>query len=199
MGDNTTANKSSPVTVVGGITTWSQLSSGGNHSVGLTSAGIAYAWGYGYQGQLGNNSNTSRSSPVTVVGGINTWTQLSAGARLSGGTAHTLGLTSAGIAYAWGYNNSGQLGDNTQYTVKSSPVTVVGGITNWSELSAGGIHSLGRTSAGVVYAWGNGEYGMSGLNSTTSRSSPVTIVGGITSWSQIDAGAFGSVAVRTIT
>jgi hypothetical protein len=40
---------------------------------------------------------------------------------------------------------------------------------------------------------------MSGLNSTTSRSSPVTIVGGITSWSQIDAGAFGSVAVRTIT
>ena len=199
LGDNTTDNKSSPVTVVGGITTWSQLSSGGNHSVGLTSAGIAYAWGYGYQGQLGDNTRTSRSSPVTVVGGITTWTQLSAGARISGSSAHNLGLTSAGIAYAWGYNGNGQLGDNTIYANKSSPVTVVGGITNWSELSAGGIHSLGRTSAGVVYAWGSGEAGMTGLNTTNNRSSPVTIVGGITSWTQIEAGGFGSVAVRTIT
>ena len=35
------------------------------------------------------------------------------------------------IAYAWGRNNVGQLGDDT-VTSRSLPVTVVGGITNWS-------------------------------------------------------------------
>ena len=200
LGDNTSTNRSSPVTIVGGITTWSQFSGGANHSLGRTSAGIAYAWGYGYQGQIGDGTKNDRSSPVTVVGGITTWSQLSAGARASGGTAHNLGIAAAGIAYAWGYNNSGQLGDNTIYANKSSPITVVGGITNWSELSAGGLFSLGRTSTGVVYSWGNGEYGATANHpGRTNFSSPATIVGGITNWTQIDAGVFNAIAIRTIT
>ena len=40
------------------------------------------------------------------------------------------------MLYAWGSNGNGQLGDGTSVS-KSSPVTVVGGITNWSQASAG--------------------------------------------------------------
>jgi alpha-tubulin suppressor-like RCC1 family protein len=198
LGDNTTTQRSSPVTVVGGITTWSQLSGGALHSIGRTSTGIAYAWGYGYQGQLGNNARTDRSSPVTVVGGITSWSQISAGGKTNTGQAHNLGLTSTGIAYAWGYSGAGQIGDNTA-TARSSPVTVVGGITNWIELSAGSEHSLGRTSTGIAYAWGSNGNGRLGDNTTTQRSSPVIVVGGITGWSQVDAGLNASAAVRTIT
>jgi alpha-tubulin suppressor-like RCC1 family protein len=136
LGDGTTALSSiSPVTVVGGITNWSQLDASGVHNLGLTSTGILYAWGRNSLGTLGDGTTTNRSSPVTVIGGITNWSQLSAG-------GHSLGVTSTGIPYAWGSNYYGRLGDGT-LTSRSSPVTVVGGITNWSQLRAGAGHSLG--------------------------------------------------------
>jgi alpha-tubulin suppressor-like RCC1 family protein len=190
LGDNTTTDKSSPVTVVGGITTWSRISAGGAHSLAVTSAGIAYAWGSNGTGRLGDDTTTARSSPVTVVGGITNWSLLSAGDQ------HSLGLTSTGIAYAWGYNSYGRLGDNTTVN-KSSPVTIVGGITNWSQLSAGFSHSLGITSTGIAYAWGYNSYGRLGDNTTSTRSSPVTVVGGITTWSRASAGLFHSLGLTS--
>jgi alpha-tubulin suppressor-like RCC1 family protein len=187
LGDGTTVSKSSPVTVVGGITNWRQLSGGLYHSLGLTSAGIAYAWGGNSYGQLGDNTTVSKSSPVTVVGGITNWSQLSSGLY------HSVGLTSAGIAYAWGNGTSGKLGNNSAFS-RSSPVTVVGGITNWSQVSGSFSHNLARTSASILYAWGSANYGQLGDNTTVSKSSPVTVVGGITTWSQLSAGAFTSLA-----
>jgi alpha-tubulin suppressor-like RCC1 family protein len=186
LGDNSTSARSSPVTVVGGITNWAQVSSGRENGLGVTSTGIAYAWGRNTYGRLGDNTTTSRLSPVTVVGGITSWEQVSAG----GG--HSLGVTSTGIAYAWGRNNYGQLGDNST-TSKSSPVTVVGGITNWAQVSAGDRHSLGLTSTGIAYAWGLNNAGRLGDNSTTNRSSPVTVVGGITNWTQVFAAGTHSI------
>ena len=187
LGDDTTSSRSSPVTVIGGITNWSQVSGGSTHSLGVTTTGIAYAWGAGGSGRLGDNTATNKSSPVTVVGGITNWSQLSAG-----GT-HSLGVTSTGIAYAWGANSSGQLGNGTLN--RSSPVTVLGGITNWSQLSAGTSHSLGVTSTGIAYAWGIGNPGQLGNNSTANRSSPVTVVGGITNWSQLSGGGLHSLGL----
>ena len=186
LGDGTSgvgASKSSPVTVIGGITNWTQVSAGAAHSLGLTSTGVAYAWGYNgtFSGRLGDGTGTNRLSPVSVVGGITNWSQLSAGRY------HSLGLTSTGIAYAWGSNDNGRLGDGTT-TAKSSPVTVIGGITNWSQLSGGVTFSVGLTGAGVAYAWGYNGRGNLGDGTTTNRSSPVTVVGGITTWSQLSAG-----------
>ena len=188
LGDGTETDKSSPVTVIGGITNWSQLAAGTYHSLGLTSTGIAYAWGLNSDGLLGTGNITLRSSPVTVVGGITNWTQLSAA------SGHSLGVTSTGIAYAWGFNGYGRLGDGTT-TARSSPVTVVGGITNWSQVSAGDRHSLGLTSSGIAYAWGFNSYGRLGDGTLTTRSSPVTVLGGITNWSQVSAGFQHSLAV----
>jgi alpha-tubulin suppressor-like RCC1 family protein len=177
--------------VIGGITSWSQVSGGGTHSLGLTSDGIAYAWGLNSVGQLGDGTTVAKSSPVTVIGGITNWSQLSAGNNFN------LGLTSTGIAYAWGTNNVGELGDETT-TSRSSPVTVVGGITNWSQLSAGDNHSLGITSAGVAYAWGFNSTGQLGDETTTNRSSPVTVVGGLTNWSQLSGGKNHTLATRGV-
>jgi alpha-tubulin suppressor-like RCC1 family protein len=190
LGDGTTTSRLSPVTVVGGITNWSQLSGGNSFSVGLTSTGIAYGWGNNNLGVVGDGTTTSRLSPVTVVGGITNWSQLAAG------SGHVLGLTSTGIAYAWGANGFGRLGDGT-LTSRLSPVTVVGGITNWSQLSGGQGHSLGVTSTGIAYAWGYNTHGQLGTGNTTSRSSPVTVVGGITNWSQVSAGTNQSLGLTS--
>ena len=180
LGDNTTSRRSSPVTVVGGITNWKQISTGSAHVLGLTATGLLYSWGSNSSGRLGDNTASSRSSPVTVVGGITNWVDISSG-------NHSLGLTTSGVLYSWGPAISGQLGDNS-ITARSSPVTVVGGITNWSQISAADDHSLGLRSTGVLYSWGDNTDGQLGDNTTSNRSSPVTVVGGITNWSQISAG-----------
>jgi alpha-tubulin suppressor-like RCC1 family protein len=85
-GTGDTGDKSSPASVVGGITNWSQLSAGTNHSLGVTSSGILYAWGYNAQGQLGDGTVINRSSPVTVTGGLTGWLEISAGGK------HSLGV-----------------------------------------------------------------------------------------------------------
>ena len=189
LGDNTTVNKSSPVSVVGGFTDWCQLSAGCEHSVGVRRNGSAWAWGLGTCGRLGDNTVTDKSSPISVAGGFTDWCQLSAGRQ------HSLGVRTNGTAWAWGHNNYGRLGDNTNVD-KSSPVSVVGGFTDWCQLSADNNHSLGVRQNGTAWAWGINDQGRLGDNTTTSRRSPVSVVGGFTDWCQVSSGFAHSLGVR---
>ena len=59
----------------------------------------------------------------------------------SGNNRIPLLIINSGI-FSWGINTSNQLGDNTSAN-KSSPVSVVGGFTDWIQLSVGGNHTLG--------------------------------------------------------
>lgn len=179
LGDNTTDNKSSPVSVVGGITDWCQISAGNNFSLALRTTGTAWAWGYGNYGRLGNNCTGNRSSPVSVVGGFTDWCQVSAGSQ------HSLGLRTNGVLYAWGYGHQGQIGDNAGVVQRSSPVSVVGGFTDWCQASAGQNDSFGLRTNGTLWAWGYNSSGRLGDGTTTNRSSPVSVVGGFTDWFRI--------------
>jgi alpha-tubulin suppressor-like RCC1 family protein len=193
LGDGTTVNKSSPVSVVGGFTDWCQLSAGGYHSVGLRTNATMWVWGSGALGRLGNGTTVNTSSPVSVVGGFTDWCQVSAGRN------HTLAVRRNGTAWAWGQGGQGRLGDGTAGG-KSSPVSVIGGFTDWCQVSAGRYHSLGVRQNGTVWAWGGQQYssGILGNNNNLSVNSPVSVVGGFTDWSQVDAGNFTSVAIRKI-
>jgi len=188
LGTNDTITRSSPVTVVGGITNWSSVAAGGRHSLGITDTGLLYAWGSNGFGRMGTGDETSRNSPVTVTGGITNWSSVAAGDE------HSLGLTDTGVLYAWGRGLYGRLGTG-DITNKSSPVTVAGGLTNWSSIATNNFHSLGLTDTGVLYAWGEGKYGRLGTEDEIDRSSPVTVTGGITNWSSIDAGYSHSLGV----
>lgn len=190
LGDGTTVNKSSPVTVIGGISDWTQISSGGiNVTVGMTETGMAYTWGNNNNGQLGDGTTVNKSSPVTVVGGITNWKQVSAGGGTSSTTGHVLGVTENGILYSWGRNINGVLGDGTT-TNKSSPVTVIGGISDWVQVNTFGYSAVAIRSNKIAYTWGGNYAGILGDNTTVGKSSPVTVVGGITNWRQIGAGVF---------
>jgi alpha-tubulin suppressor-like RCC1 family protein len=191
LGDNDmAANKSSPVSVVGGFTDWCQIAAGWNHSLAVRTNGTAWTWGPGGQGRLGDNSATDRSSPVSVVGGFTDWCQV------SGGNGHSLGLRTNGTIYAWGYNLFGQLGNNTIVST-SSPVSVIGGFTDWCQVSSGYNHSLGVRQTGTAWAWGCNGYGQLGDNTTASKSSPVSVVGGYTDWCQVSVNTQHTLGVRT--
>jgi alpha-tubulin suppressor-like RCC1 family protein len=189
LGDGTTFNKSSPVSVIGGFTDWCQVSAGGCHSLGVRTNGTAWAWGGNANGRLGDGTTVNKSSPVSVIGGFTDWCQVSAG-----GT-HSLGVRTDGSAWAWGLNTNGRLGDNTIVS-KLSPVSVVGGFTNWCQVSAGLAHSLGLRTNGTLWAWGCNASGQLGDNTIVSKLSPVSVVGGFTNWCQVSAGLAHSLGVR---
>ena len=148
-----------------------------------------YAWGLNTSGRLGDDTTTSRSSPVSVVGGFTDWISASAGDTFS------LGVRANGSLWAWGSNLNGRLGDNST-TSRLSPVSVVGGFSDWVSASAGGSHSLGVRANGSLWAWGNNANGRLGDNTTTIRSSPVLVVGEFTDWIEASAGGNHSLSIR---
>jgi alpha-tubulin suppressor-like RCC1 family protein len=189
IGDGTVGAKSSPVSVIGGFTDWTQVSAGDTHSLGLRSNGTAWGWGNNIDGRVGDNAGGSRNSPVSVVGGFTDWTQLSAGG------SHSLGLRSNGTAWAWGNGNNGRLGDNSSAN-QSSPVSVVGGYTDWIQLSSGFNHTLGVRANGTAWAWGSGNIGRLGDGTTVDKSSPVSFLGSFTDWTQVSGGGNHSLGLR---
>jgi alpha-tubulin suppressor-like RCC1 family protein len=190
LGDDTITNRSSPVSVVGGFTDWCAASAGGAHSLGVRTDGSLWAWGANANGRLGDGTITSRLSPVSVVGGFTDWCAASAG------NAHSLGVRQDGSLWAWGCNGNGQLGDGTT-TSSRSPVSVVGGFTDWCAASAGGAHSLGIRQDGSLWSWGLNTNGRLGDGTITSRLSPVSVVGGFADWCAASAGESHSLGVRS--
>jgi alpha-tubulin suppressor-like RCC1 family protein len=191
LGDNTVTALSSPVSVIGGFTDWCQVSAGGEQSLAVRQNGTAWSWGSGYRGQLGDNTTASKSSPVSVIGGFTDWCQVSAGID-----NFSLAVRQNGTAWAWGAGTLGRLGNNYAGSDQQSPVSVIGGFTDWCQISAGSISSLAVRQNGTAWAWGSGSYGKLGDNTTAGRSSPVSVVGGFTDWCQASAGTTFSLAVR---
>ena len=189
LGDNTTTDRFIPRKVIGGFTDWCQIGAGNAHTVGIRCNGTAWAWGTNSSAQLGDNSATNRSSPALVAGGFIDWCAISAG------YVHNLGIRTNGTAWGWGTNSSAQLGDGTT-TIRSSPVSVVGGFTDWRQINAGRTHSLGVRTNGTAWAWGDNSCGVLGDDSVVAKSSPVSVVGGFTDWCQVSAGRCHSLGVR---
>jgi alpha-tubulin suppressor-like RCC1 family protein len=181
LGNDTTDNLSSPFIVVGEFVDWCQISAGDYHTLGLRCNGTIWSWGFNSSGQLGDNTANNSSSPVSVVGEFIDWSQISTGNN------HSLGLRTNGTLWSWGCNNTGQLGDGT-VTLRSSPVSVVGGFTDWCQISGGKSHSLGLKTDGTLWSWGCNNIGQLGEGTTYSVSSPVSAVGGFTNWCQVSAG-----------
>jgi len=122
LGDGKVENYSNvPVDVTGLSSGVETIAAGGYHSCALTTEGAAKCWGYNSQGQLGDNSNTTRTTPVDVVG-------LNEGVSgISTGYSHTCALKErqydVGIK-CWGSNYDGELGTGN-YDNSWVPVDVV--------------------------------------------------------------------------
>jgi len=151
------------------------LVAGVAHTCALTRDGAAYCWGSNGYGQLGGASTLVRDTvPLLVAGGYTF-------SRLYAGEYHTCGVTTAGVAYCWGRNSSGQLGNGTT-TNANAPVAVSNSYT-WRSLALGELHTCGvatpsgiasgtQAGAGVIYCWGDNEYGQLGRGTTGANGAP---------------------------
>ncbi|HYT73081.1 MAG TPA: Ig-like domain-containing protein [Gemmatimonadales bacterium] len=123
LGDGSTAAAPSPVAVAGGLR-FASIAAGLDFTCGATVDGEPYCWGADDSGQLGNAATTSCDgrpcsvTPARVAGGL-------ALAAVTAGDTHACGITTSGVAYCWGRNASGQLGDGAT-TDRPAPVRVLG-------------------------------------------------------------------------
>jgi len=172
LGDNTATSRYTPIDVTGltGVTV-TAIATGGFHTCALTSSGGVKCWGFGGFGQLGDNTTTDRYTPVDVSGLTNGVTAMATGYY------HTCALTSSGGVKCWGYNDYGQLGDNTTIQRKI-PVDVTGltGVTV-TAIATGGRHTCALTSSGGIKCWGKNNYGQLGDNTTTNHLTPMNVTG----------------------
>jgi alpha-tubulin suppressor-like RCC1 family protein len=156
----------------------------GNDLVLVWASNRAFAWGYNYSGQLGDNTGTDRRVPVpaTVTDALagKTVVAMAAGGYdlLSG---HSLALCSDGTVAAWGCNNNGELGNGTWYRSRvpvavntASGISVLNGKTVVA-IAAGYNHSLALCSDGSLAAWGYNQYGQLGDNTSTNHNAPVAV------------------------
>ncbi len=94
-------------------------------------------------------------------------------------------MTTGDVAYCWGANVVGQLGDGTT-TPRLQPTLVKGGL-RFRHVSAGIGHACGLTTDNRVYCCGLNQRGAIGDSTTTDRHVPVPIYGG-RHWLQVRAG-----------
>src|SRR5688572_8587683 len=201
------AKVSSPMTVVGLQS--DAVMSGHNHVCSRDSANVTACWGDNFYGQVGHGRTThvpresvvptpvgrfyagSRPSPFpspTVIpeelsttmpppklfGGAMQFTDLAVGGL------HACALNSAGIAYCWGQDIAGQVGNGRRNTfecryekeggssegtscVPNPTIVSRNDSAFFADISAGSAHTCGRNQSGIVSCWGSGRYGELGF------------------------------------
>lgn len=197
---------SSPVQVSSAIA-WSEVATGSDHALAITTGGALYAWGNNEYGQCGS---TTKNNPAYYV-----YSDLY-GQCAGGGTSYVWGevrYNTGGLALT-GFPNVlssdfttcgvGVDGDTISITAVaantflwgfSSPVQI-GSLTTWSKVAAGNRQSYATKTDGTLWAWGNNGVGQLGLGDTTNRSSPVQVGTG-TTWARVIGGEDHAIAVKT--
>ena len=187
-----TNNRSSPVQTVAFGTNWKQAFCGTYHTGAIKTDGTLWTWGYNSNGHLGDNTVTTRSSPVQTVAFGTNWMQVSAS------RFNTAAIKTDGTLWLWGDNTYGQLGDNT-IVKRSSPVQTIAYGANWKSVSCGydttGSMACMKTD-GTLWTFGDNFYGELGDNTTVKRSSPVQTIAGGSNWKQVSSFRGNTAAIQ---
>jgi alpha-tubulin suppressor-like RCC1 family protein len=120
--------------------------------------GSAMRWGYT------GGSTSARPEPVGLSG-------ISA---LSAHAPSFFALKQDGTVWAWGRNESGQLGDGT--TINRKDPVRVGALENAISVAGGGTHACAVLAGGAVRCWGANEARLKlGVDGLTASSTPLAV------------------------
>lgn len=136
---NNTANPCNPSPVQIPGSNWSILSryssSSGNHQFAIKTDGTLWGWGSGANGQIGDGTTTSRSSPTQVPG--TSWTVVERG------NTQSYGLKSDGTLWTWGTSPT-QVPGTQWVDVRSLNYSGYSALKNDNTLWVAGVNTCGR-------------------------------------------------------
>ncbi len=182
LGNGNASNQSIPFKV-SSLTNAVQISTGGYHTCALLNDGKVKCWGRNGHGQLGDNTNNERNTPIYVLhdndgkNGVAADEYLSSVIQISTGEYHTCALLNGGSVKCWGYGWYGQLGHNEPGPDKNKLIpTETDPTLNAVQISAGGNHTCALLNDGNVKCWGYNDYGQLGDNSTSDSFAPTSAI-----------------------
>jgi len=150
------------------------VAAGGVHSAIIASEG-AFLFGLNAEGQLGRISSEVNAAMTPIL--LRAPSPVVAFTTVACGAHHTLGITSDGRCFAWGYNAQGQVGvpvaSFTQCVETPTPVRALTGV-RCAAVAAGDLHSVVLTRAGGVYTWGADSHGQLGRDGPSNIPNIVT-------------------------
>ena len=158
------------------------VTSGNIHSCALNDHGGVMCW-----------NDNSGSLPAAVPG-------LETGVvAIASGTYHNCALTKAGGVLCWGSDSVGQVGNGGVCDAHNcpTPVGVIGLSSGVVAIAAGGHSSCAITTSGGLKCWGHNRWGQLGDGTTTSRTTPVDVVGLSSNVASVGLGAGITCAVTT--
>jgi hypothetical protein len=169
LGVNDTTSRQTPVQVFGISSSASAIACGSEYTTVLLADGTVRTFGSNNNGQLGVNDTTNRLTPVQVFG------ISSSATAVAGGSRHTAVLLADGTVRTFGRNNNGQLGVNDT-TSRQTPVQVFGISSSATAVACGSDHNAILLQDGTVRTFGLNGLGQLGVNDTTQRNTPVTVL-----------------------
>ena len=188
LGDGTTTDRSTPVQIESSGVTMVDAGGGSSaqpsHSMYVKSDGSLWAMGNNRYGQLGDGTQTNRSTPVQV--------QSSGVTAIAVGYIHSLFLKSDGSLWGMGDSYYGVRGNGSTNRIDRTPQRIVSsGVSsvacNWS-------HSLYLKSDDSLWGMGRNNWGFLGDGTTTQRTTPVQAVFPSQTTLTLNAGVGGTVS-----
>lgn len=140
-------------------------------SLTLSTADNAYSWGVGDSRRLGHGDCHARELPTKIESLVRRVQSVYCGC------SYSAAITLRGNLYTWGRGTYGRLGHGNSddqcmpamvMALKDHQVLDVA-------LGSGDAHTLCLTRGGLVYAWGDGDYGKLGNGSCNSSLQPLLI------------------------
>ncbi len=168
LGDGTTGDRRTPAPVAGDAR-FIALAAGRAHTCGATAERQVLCWGENRDAQLGARDQRANSTVPTPAA-------LPAGAMavaVTAGGAHSCALGSAGDAWCWGRNASGQLGRGTARG-RGAPAPVRAP-SPLAAITAAAAHTCAVTTAGEPLCWGAAGDGQLGDDARKARGAPAVV------------------------
>ncbi|XP_020707195.2 E3 ubiquitin-protein ligase HERC2 isoform X3 [Athalia rosae] len=141
----------------------------GKHYLALTQDNLVYSWGNGDGGRLGHGDNASYDEPKIIEALIDKKIT-----TVVCGSTYSAALSANGDLYTWGRGNYGRLGHGNSDDI--SVPTLVAALSGHKVVNvacgSGDSQTLCVTDSGIVFSWGDGDYGKLGRGGSDGIKTP---------------------------
>ena len=171
--------------IVPGINDAVGIAAGVGHTCVALRTKTVKCWGSNGNGQLGNGTQNSSTTPVTVIGVggngvLSNIVEVAASAKYD----FTCALSSAGNVMCWGSNSHGGIGNPSvsMYSSTDTPVNVIelstsNPLTDVKTIAVGSYATCAVKVSGAAFCWGDNGLGQLGNPTTGSTNAAVPVFG----------------------